>query len=133
MDIKELNESIEKILYEGWNSGGYNELFANIILQSEEGEERLLELASSTTSLAVLLNKLKEEKIDYYFYTILDEESFDAQSLDQLKADISGYYSEFYSNVMVSISESDIETSNEGIIIGTVYLGVDDEYEDEDD
>ena len=135
MNIKKLNEELKRIVNEYWSDEGYNKTSSNILLRlkDRDWDEKTLKLASSVRDLDGLLKKLDKAKISYYFYTCLDEDNFEAESLDQLETDISNYYQELYSSSSSNVSEDDIIIDDDSVIVGTASLEVSDDYDEDED
>lgn len=132
MSFRKLNEQIEKILRE-WQE--FNSSFAVRLVVNEQDVPKLLEIASKTSNPTQIEEILKSEDISFNYETIIDEDSFEADSVEELVNDIESYYEDIYSSVDISMDTYDeVEVDDEEVNIGCLDVSLfDDEDEDDED
>ena len=131
MDIRKLTEQIQKVLRE-WQE--FDSSFAVRLVVKEQDVPKLLAIASKTGNSNQIEAVLKSKGIPFTYETIIDDDSFEANSVEELVNDVESYYEDIYSSVDISSHIYDeVEIDDQEVNIG--YLDVslyDDEGYDEE-
>ena len=141
MRIKKLNEEIKKVLKE-WME--FSNTFAINLYVDEEYMPKVIKLAKKYSDIHELESVLRGKNISFAYSVTIDEDSFEAESLDELQQDIEEYYSDYYSTVDTSLNVyGQLEiTDDDEIEVADIDVSLfddegehddDDEYDDDED
>jgi hypothetical protein len=132
MNIRKLNEEIKKVLKE-WME--FSNSFAINLSVDEEYMVKVKKLAKKYPNIEELEYILRDRNINFTYSTVIDEDSFEAESLDELQQDIEEYYSDYYSKVDTSLNVyGQVEINDDEIEVADINVSLfDDEGEDDDD
>ena len=131
MNISKLNEEIKKALKE-WME--FSNSFAINLSVDEEYMVKVKKLAKKYPNIDELEYILRDRNINFTYSTVIDEDSFEAESLDELQQDIEEYYSDYYSTVETSLNVyGQVEINDDEIEVADIDVSLFDDEDDDDE